>query len=146
MFTDMKRLGSNIEWWRKLRGYTQVDLSKRTATLGHKVDQGFISSIEKGRKNPSVLTLQAIAQALNITLTQLEEGKPEPSPNAISGHDAAKLLAGWTETDAVELLRIGQLVPPDRRGYFLRHIRRIIPTLLDVIEDIQSDKEQDARP
>lgn len=147
---DMQKLGPNIEMWRKLRGLTQKDMEKRTTAAGYRVDQGFLSSIEKGKKRPSLQRLQAIAQALGVGIAQLEEGPPGMNIQGVTAQirtqEALKLLIGWAEADVIELIRIGQLLPPDKRGFFLRCLRRIIPPLLDVLEGIYSGAETQHEP
>lgn len=48
---------------RKLKGITQTELSKRTG-----IAQGDISKLENGNGNPSIKTLQRLANAMDMSL------------------------------------------------------------------------------
>lgn len=51
---------------REWRGLTQSDLAR-----GSGVTQGFLSGLEKGEKEPRIVTLRAIAQALDVAVDDL---------------------------------------------------------------------------
>ncbi|MBQ4614596.1 MAG: helix-turn-helix transcriptional regulator [Akkermansia sp.] len=55
----LKRIGCSIKALRTKKGMTQQNLSKLC-----KVDRGFISSVERGKRNISVLTLCLIINML----------------------------------------------------------------------------------
>ena len=67
--TVKKQLGMRIAYLRKLKGWSQLDLS-----LAANVNRNYISDLEKGRRNPTVDVLQRIADAFNITLEFLFKG------------------------------------------------------------------------
>jgi transcriptional regulator with XRE-family HTH domain len=57
---DMHALvGRNVAYWRKAKGLTQEDLAERSG-----FGQNYISSLECGRRNPTVITLFELARAL----------------------------------------------------------------------------------
>ena len=57
---DMRVLvGSNVRALRLARGWTQEELAERSGFSQH-----YVSSLETGRRNPTVVTLFEIAQAL----------------------------------------------------------------------------------
>lgn len=59
---DMRRLvGGNARHFRLARGLTQEQLSELSG-----LSQQYISGLEQGRRNPTVVTLFEIAQALGI--------------------------------------------------------------------------------
>ena len=62
-------LGKRIAHLRKLKGWSQLDLS-----LESDVNKNYICDLEKGRRNPSLEILERIADALNITLEELFKG------------------------------------------------------------------------
>ena len=62
-------LGKRIEHLRKLKGWSQLELS-----LESEVNKNYICDLEKGRRNPSLEVLERIAIALNITLEELFKG------------------------------------------------------------------------
>jgi len=59
-------LGQNIKYLRKLRGYTQVELSK---AIG--MTHSAISSYEQGNNEPTAGVLKKIAEALNVSADDL---------------------------------------------------------------------------
>lgn len=63
------QLGKRIRYLRKLRKWSQLDLA-----LESEVNKNYISDLEKGRRNPSVMVLNRIAIALNIDLATLFKG------------------------------------------------------------------------
>jgi len=71
-FTDYnKQIGGTIRARRKLNGLSQAKLA---AALN--VDNSYISTLERGMRNPSVKTLEKIARALDVTVTTLVETSP----------------------------------------------------------------------
>ena len=63
------QLGKRIAYLRKERRWSQLDLS-----LEANVNHAYLSDLEKGRRNPSILILERIAIALNINLETLFKG------------------------------------------------------------------------
>lgn len=60
---DMKALvGSNVKAMRKAKGWTQEQFSVRSG-----ISQQYISQLENGKRNPSVVMLFELAQALDTT-------------------------------------------------------------------------------
>lgn len=64
-----------LKQWRKYLGVTQTALAADTG-----VDDSTISSIERGASNPSMETLEALADALGITRGMLLEVDPTSHP------------------------------------------------------------------
>ncbi|WP_083771026.1 helix-turn-helix domain-containing protein [Phenylobacterium zucineum] len=70
---DMRRLvGSNVRRLRLARGLTQEQLSERTGFT-----QGYISELELGRRNPTVVSLFVLSQALDSTPVDLVTPTPK---------------------------------------------------------------------
>ena len=63
------QLGMRIRYLRKLNKMSQLDLA-----LEAEVNKNYISDLERGRRNPSVLVLNKIAIALKIDLATLFKG------------------------------------------------------------------------
>jgi transcriptional regulator with XRE-family HTH domain len=64
---DMRRLvGQNARQFRLASGLTQEQLSERSG-----LTQQYISGLEQGRRNPTVVTLFELAQALGTTPAEL---------------------------------------------------------------------------
>jgi len=63
------RFGENVRNAREERSLTQHNLAERAV-----VDQTFISGIERGTRNPTVITIAKLAKALRVPAAQLCEG------------------------------------------------------------------------
>jgi transcriptional regulator with XRE-family HTH domain len=71
---DMRKLvGENFARIRRAKGLTQEELEARSG-----FSQQYLSSLERGRRNPTVITLFELAQALgviHVELVKLPDGK-----------------------------------------------------------------------
>lgn len=67
-----------IRVWREHRGMTQGDLAAAVD-----VKQSYISALERGDRDGTISTLQAIARVLNVTLDDLVETEASPSGLAL---------------------------------------------------------------
>ncbi len=65
----LTQLGMRIRYLRKQKGLSQLDLS-----LEAEVNKNYISDLERGRRNPSILLLERICKALDIDLETLFKG------------------------------------------------------------------------
>lgn len=64
---DMRKLvGTNFARLRKERGLTQEQLAERSG-----FSQQYLSDLERGRRNPTVITLYELAQALGVSHVDL---------------------------------------------------------------------------
>lgn len=64
---DVRQLvGRNFARLRKARGLTQEEVEARSG-----VSQQYLSSLERGRRNPTVITLYELAQVLDVTVADL---------------------------------------------------------------------------
>lgn len=61
-----KKLGQNLKKLRLKKKMSQGDISRK---LG--VDRAYISSIENGRMNPTLSTLEKLAEAIGINSSEL---------------------------------------------------------------------------
>ena len=61
-----KKLGESLRKLRLKRNFSQGDLAKKL-----EVDRAYISNIENGRMNPTLSTLEKIANALGISSSEL---------------------------------------------------------------------------
>ena len=61
-----KRIGWNVRRLRKEREITQEDFATDSG-----FDRGYISGVERGVRNPSVLVLERIATALEVDVAEL---------------------------------------------------------------------------
>ena len=71
-------LGRNIARLRLEQGLSQTALAAKLGPSKLGVTQGYISELESGSKNPTLLTMAAIADALQTGLTDLLEAAPPP--------------------------------------------------------------------
>lgn len=70
---DMRELvGRNFARLRREKGLTQEEVAARSG-----FSQQYISSLERGRRNPTVITLYELAQALGVSHVALMEPEPD---------------------------------------------------------------------
>jgi transcriptional regulator with XRE-family HTH domain len=62
------RVGRNIFRWRRARGKTQEVLAGLAG-----IDRGYLNAIEKGSQNMTIMVLEKIAIALEVTVQDLLE-------------------------------------------------------------------------
>ena len=60
------RVGRNVARIRRERQMTQEQLSERSG-----LSQQYLSTLERGSRNPTVMTLDEIARALSVTVIDL---------------------------------------------------------------------------
>jgi len=64
---DMRKLvGRNIARLRREKGLTQEEVAERSG-----FSQQYLSSLEQGRRNPTIITLYELAQALGVSHVEL---------------------------------------------------------------------------
>jgi transcriptional regulator with XRE-family HTH domain len=71
---ERKRLGQRVRQLRRVRGYTQEQLSERIG-----INPKYMSSIERGTENPTLDLLCRLARGLQVDLYELfqfEGGEP----------------------------------------------------------------------
>jgi len=61
-----KKLGDNIRRIRLEKNLTQIELSKKL-----KVDRSYVSNVEQGKKNPTLTTIEKIANVLGVSTDEL---------------------------------------------------------------------------
>lgn len=64
-----EQLGMRIRFLRKQRHWSQEDLA-----LNAEINKNYLCDLEKGRRNPSLIILEKIAVAFDITLEELFRG------------------------------------------------------------------------
>lgn len=74
---DMRRLvGMNFARLRKEKGFTQERFAETSGFT-----QQYVSDLERGRRNPTVVTLFHLASALGVTPADLVADVGEAEPN-----------------------------------------------------------------
>lgn len=64
---DMRKLvGTNVRRLRQARSYTQEQFAERSG-----FSQQYISDLERGRRNPTVVSLYELASALDVSPVEL---------------------------------------------------------------------------
>jgi len=64
---DMRKLvGRNLRRLRQQKGWTQEQFAERSG-----FSQQYLSGLEQGRRNPTVVTLYELAQALGVSHVEL---------------------------------------------------------------------------
>lgn len=61
-----ERLGANLRRLRKAKG-----LSQEKFALEHGLDRTYISGIERGERNPTILVVERLAEALEVSVAEL---------------------------------------------------------------------------
>ena len=64
----LKKLGDKVRTYREAAGLSQEALGNQT-----ELGRTYISGVERGVRNPSIVSLEKIARALGVTLSQLVE-------------------------------------------------------------------------
>ncbi len=65
----LKRFGERVRALRKAQGYSQ-----ETFAAACQLDRTYIGGIERGERNLALRNIEAIAQTLGITLSELMDG------------------------------------------------------------------------
>lgn len=65
------RVGLNLQNARRDRGLSQEELAHLAG-----IHQTYLSGVERGKRNPSILVLQRIATALKLDVSVLVEPRP----------------------------------------------------------------------
>ena len=66
MSDTAKKLGENIKRIRTEKGMSQGDLCRAL-----ELDRAYMSNVESGKKNPTLLTITNIAKALGVSVDEL---------------------------------------------------------------------------
>ena len=69
-------LGENVRHYRKLKGMTQEQLAAEAG-----MERSYVSDLERGTRNPSVLALGRLAEALGIDAYLLLASKKSEKQN-----------------------------------------------------------------
>lgn len=65
----VSQFGSRVKFLRRQLGISQLELSLRAG-----VSKNYICDLEKGRRNPSLETMERISLGLNVSLEELMKG------------------------------------------------------------------------
>lgn len=97
-------VGRNFQRVRRLRGLTQQQVEERSG-----FSQAYLSRLETGHQNPSIISLFEIAEALDASVLDLLVGAPAPKLEAaaiaIDGHGALTNMPSLVEMDVSPRLK-----------------------------------------
>lgn len=81
MSDDVRRMvGDNVKRLRLLAGLSQAELANRMG-----VDRAYVSGLEQGQRNPTVISLWHVAKALEVPIQSFfEEPKRRAGRTAVS--------------------------------------------------------------
>ena len=114
---DLAALGRTLQAARKARGLTVGRLSERA-----KVSAGLISQLERGRGNPSFLTMSRLAEALEVPLGHFLQGAGEPRRRLVRAGERKKLVLPGDHAEQL----VYELLTPDLGGA-LEVLRTTVP-------------------
>lgn len=100
----MSRLSEKIKKARKSAGLTQ----RMLADMIH-LSQGYIGDIERGRTNPSLSTLELIANALQIDIAEFVGNSSEVNETSIT-NDEIYLLMGYRDLADNDKITVQNLI------------------------------------
>ena len=66
---ELKKVGLNIRNARKEKGMSQESLA-----LTAELDRSYVGGVERGQRNVAVINLKKIAEALNVSVSELLKG------------------------------------------------------------------------
>jgi transcriptional regulator with XRE-family HTH domain len=69
MISVQQQLGKRIEYLRKQKGWSQLDLSLETG-----INRNYLSDLERGMRNPTLRILTKIAQSFDLQLAEFLKG------------------------------------------------------------------------
>jgi len=83
---DLRRVvGNNVKHWRTKRGYSQEELAFRS-----ELHRTYVSAVERGIRNPTVLIVGKLAAALGVRPVLLLDDYAGRADDVILGADSEK--------------------------------------------------------
>lgn len=83
---DLRRVvGNNVKHWRTKRGYSQEELAFRS-----ELHRTYVSAVERGIRNPTVLIVGKLAAALGVRPVMLLDDYAGRAYDVILGADSEK--------------------------------------------------------
>ncbi|MEU7749233.1 XRE family transcriptional regulator [Nonomuraea sp. NPDC049158] len=122
-------VGAQIRQRREQRGMSSAELARRAG-----LSKATLSQLEAGRGNPTIETLDALAIALRLPLTDLLARDTDPGPVYVPGTDLAagevgrELLRRISSGNSLEIWRLR--MPPDTHLDGVPHATGTIEHLL----------------
>lgn len=83
---DLRRVvGNNVKYWRMKRGFSQEELAFRSD-----LHRTYVSAVERGIRNPTVLIVGKLAAALGVRPVMLLDDYAGRADDVIIGADSEK--------------------------------------------------------
>lgn len=83
---DVRRtIGVNVRRYRLARDLSQEAVAERMG-----VDRAYVSALELGRRNPTVITLWQVSIALGVSLAELVSEEPEAAKHEVPRRRASR--------------------------------------------------------
>ncbi len=120
---DRERFGPFVARLRKEKGLTQKALAQRI----HVSDKA-VSKWERAAGLPDITLLIPLAEALDVTVTELLRGCREPAQTAVSADEAEALVRRVLAMSGKEPARGG----PDRKKWGIRYALCLIPAAVSM--------------
>ncbi len=100
-------LGKRIKSLRKQTGMSQTELALKAS-----LSPAHLGQIERALKNPTLDTIYAIAQALEVPLSQLFDDTDNPNPKDISPYEnkLTTYLMDMSDEQQKEILKIIKII------------------------------------
>lgn len=93
-------IGARIRYFRRLRGFSQEQLSLQTG-----LNTAFLGHLEQGLKSPTIMTLEKLVRALNITFEELfAEESSAPNPDREQALKQIELLTRDLSSEQLDRL------------------------------------------
>ena len=83
---ELSCIGTKISVMRKARGLSQRSLAKATD-----LSPSYISQVERGIVQPSLISLKKISRAMGVSITEFFQGNDEPNQLIVRRHERKKL-------------------------------------------------------
>jgi transcriptional regulator with XRE-family HTH domain len=123
-------IGANIKRFRKLRGLTQERLAEKA-----NISRSYLADVERDRYNPSVDTLKAIAEALDVSVDDILESAGEKTLFRGTEQKDTDNAYDYTKDKDIppavkEMLDKLSSYPPDKQERIVKQINTLFELLL----------------
>lgn len=108
-----KVFARSLTYHRSRLGLTQAQLAERVGTT-----PSYVGHLERGEREPSLLTLGALASALNLNVGELfvgNDGDAVRGPASTSVQELEELMRGRSPQDVELLVRVARAMFDDNR-------------------------------
>jgi len=104
-----RAFGARLQGLRSERELSQLALANRSG-----VATTFVSALEQGRRQPSLMTIKKLAAGLDITMGDLLEGLDDDAPNGWAVSQIALVVRSMPKAQAEAAVRLVKALPERR--------------------------------